>query len=81
MTPAIYIGNTPIQEHEASVTGQFVEIDGELYYRIRHYDQMQPFFHVDLSVIPTTGCLSPAWAGLTAGRQGSGSCPVPVLLG
>jgi hypothetical protein len=58
--------NRPIFS-DRSVTGEFVTISGEPYYRISHYDAMPPFFMTIVSsadhwlFLSTTG-------GLTAGR-------------
>lgn len=65
----------PLQSHSpvmdaasaTSVTGEFIPILGETYYRIAHYDRMPPFFVTVVSsddhwlFVATTG-------GLTAGR-------------
>lgn len=40
----IYIGDTLLQSDQKEVKGQFVEIEGEKYYQISNYDQMQDFF-------------------------------------
>ena len=64
----IFIGNTPQQISTKEVSGAYVEIEGETFYRISHYDQMQPFFMTIVSdsnhwlFISSNG-------GLTAGRR------------
>ncbi len=40
----IYAGNTLIQNRKGRITGQFVEIDDEKFYKISHYNQMPDFF-------------------------------------
>ncbi|MCB2195700.1 MAG: hypothetical protein KQH79_07555 [Bacteroidetes bacterium] len=40
----IYIGDTLLHSGQKEVKGQFVEIEGEKYYKISNYDQMQDFF-------------------------------------
>jgi hypothetical protein len=40
----IRVGAAPLHGADYPVTGAFTEIDGELYYRIEHYDGMPPFF-------------------------------------
>jgi len=41
--PEIYIGNTKLNSHELKVSGGYIEMDGERYYRIDNYDRMPPF--------------------------------------
>lgn len=63
----IYIGDTPQKPTKNRVTGQYVNFLGELFYQIRHYDAMEPFFMSIVSnsdhwlYIASTG-------GITAGR-------------
>ena len=63
----ILVGNSPLQVMWQPTAGQYVELFGETYYRIAHYDQMPPFFMSLVSsadhwlFIASTG-------GLTAGR-------------
>ena len=72
----ILIGEVPIKNESKSVSGSFVEMMGETYYRIAHYDQMPPFFMSLVSsadhwlFISSTG-------GLTAGRQNAESALFP----
>lgn len=40
----IYIGDTLLHTGQKEVKGQFVEVEGEKYYKISNYDQMQDFF-------------------------------------
>ena len=40
----IWIGNSLSQEARSSVTGEFLTVHGEPFYRIQHFDQMAPFF-------------------------------------
>ena len=42
--PLLLVNDAPFQRDEATPTGDFVQMLGETYYRIRHYDQMPPFF-------------------------------------
>ncbi len=73
----ILIGHTPIYKETQSTTGGFVQLLGETYYRIAHYDQMPPFFMSLVSsadhwlFIASTG-------GLTAGRINADSALVPL---
>jgi hypothetical protein len=41
---SIFLGNTVLYPESAEVTGQFVEIEGEMFYKISHYNQMPDFF-------------------------------------
>lgn len=72
----IYIGNTPTQLEATPIEGSYVQLLGETYYRIRHYDQMAPFFMSLVSsadhwlFISSTG-------GLTAGRINAESALFP----
>ena len=72
----ILIGNTRLQKQTRSPTGAYVELLGETYYRIAHYDQMPPFFMSLVSsadhwlFIASTG-------GLTAGRINAESALFP----
>ena len=42
--PDLTINGALIQVHPVPVEGGYVQILGETYYRICHYDQMPPFF-------------------------------------
>lgn len=71
-----YLGATPISVNEAQPSGDYVQIFGETYYRIAHYDQMPPFFMSLVSgadhwlFVSSTG-------GLTAGRTNADSALFP----
>ena len=72
----IYINNTKMQIESLSVEGSYVEMLGETYFRISHFDQMPPFFMSLVSsadhwlFIASTG-------GLTAGRINAESALFP----
>jgi hypothetical protein len=72
----LYVGSAPIQVETMPVEGGYVQLLGETYYRIRHYDQMPPFFMSLVSsadhwlFIASTG-------GLTAGRINAESALFP----
>lgn len=72
----ILIGDTPLQRQTQYPTGAYVELLGETYYRICHYDQMPPFLMSLVSsadhwlFIASTG-------GLTAGRINADSALFP----
>lgn len=62
-----YVGNTPLQQFDKEVKGEFVTLNGERFYQIDYIDAMQPFF---ISVASETNLwmyLS-STGGLTAGR-------------
>jgi len=40
----VYLGNNEVITDKSSVTGQFIEIDGEKYYQIQNYHEMPDFF-------------------------------------
>ncbi|MBN1465562.1 hypothetical protein JXA02_07365 [candidate division KSB1 bacterium] len=44
MTEPIYVGQSPVRTEKRKVTGEYVELNGERFYRITDYDQMAPFF-------------------------------------
>ena len=66
----ILIGSTPLQREYQYPVGAYVDLQGETYYRVSHYDQMPPFFMSLVSsadhwlFIASTG-------GLTAGYGGT----------
>jgi hypothetical protein len=39
-----YVGKTPILEQKKTVSGAYVEVEGEVFYRIENADAMRPFF-------------------------------------
>lgn len=41
---AVFVGQSLIKEKDMAVMGGYVELEGEKFYRIGHYDQMKPFF-------------------------------------
>ncbi len=76
LNPQLYVGESPLHAPAGAVRGEYVTIDGEAYYCIRHYDQMPPFFISLVSgsdhwlFISSTG-------GLTAGRANAESALFP----
>lgn len=72
----IYFGNTVDNKINKEVKGQFVKMQGEVYYQIKNYDEMPPFFMSIVSdadhwlFISSTG-------GLTAGRINANSALFP----
>ena len=73
---AIYLGHTPISVNVSHTTGEFVRIFGESYYRLRHSDQMPPFF---MSVVSSADhwLFIASTGGLTAGRANADSALFP----
>ena len=66
--PSIFIGNTQIQGAQHNVSGEYVALLNETYFKISNYDIMTPFLMSLVSssdhwfFISSTG-------GLTAGRE------------
>jgi len=65
---SIYVGKNKINWNDKSVKGDYLELEGETFYKISHYDKMIPFF---MSIVSS----SDHWlfissnGGLTAGRR------------
>ena len=72
----IWLGDQPLTRSTGEPDGHYVEIEGERFYRISHYDAMDDFFITLISAtnhwlfISTSG-------GLTAGRANSESALFP----
>ena len=72
----IWLGDQPLTRSTGNPDGHYVEIEGERFYRISHYDAMDDFFITLISAtnhwlfISTSG-------GLTAGRANSESALFP----
>ncbi len=72
----VFVNTAPLRSEQMPVTGEYVELLGETFYRISHYDQMPHFFISLVSsadhwlFISTTG-------GLTAGRRNADSALFP----
>lgn len=64
----LFLGKNPINRQQEKISGSFIELDGQKWYRISNYDQMPSFFMSITSpedfwmFISSTG-------GLTCGRQ------------
>ena len=39
-----FVGKTPILEQKKNVSGAYVEVEGEVFYRIENHNAMRPFF-------------------------------------
>lgn len=72
----IFIGQAPMTTAEATPNGRFVQLMGETYYRISHYDQMPPFF---MSLVSSSDhwLFISSTGGLTAGRTNAESALFP----
>ena len=70
------IGKAPLHNEKSSVSGETVQLQGEAYYRIAHYDQMPPFF---MSLVSSSDhwLFISSSGGLTAGRIDSDSALFP----
>lgn len=70
------IGNTPIYEETTEPEGEYVQLLGERYYRISHYDRMPPFF---MSLVSSSDhwLFIASTGGLTAGRINADSALFP----
>ncbi|MBX7233142.1 MAG: hypothetical protein K1X65_02085 [Caldilineales bacterium] len=75
-TTPLWIGNTPLIDKSKTVTGEFVQLFGETYYRISHYDQMPPFFMSLVSSGDHWLFISSS-GGLSAGRVNADSALFP----
>ena len=64
----ILIGKTQQQINTKEIDGQYISVDGEDFYQIRHYDQMRPFFMTIVSDSDHWLFIS-SNGGLTAGRR------------
>ncbi len=72
----ILVGDSSLQDNTQAATGSFVQLEGETYYHIAHYDQMPPFF---MSLVSSTDhwLFIASTGGLTAGRQNAESALFP----
>jgi hypothetical protein len=73
---SVYLGNARLQPGQKEVTGEFVSLHGELYYRIGNYDAMDPFFIALVSDSDHWMYLS-SLGGLSAGRINPDSALFP----
>jgi hypothetical protein len=72
----ILVGDCTLATSSAPVDGSFVELDGELFYRITSYDAMPPFLMSIVSSSDTWMFLSSS-GGITAGRRNSDAALFP----
>ena len=68
MNRELFIGNNKLNPAEKAVQGEIVNIEGEKFYKINNYDNMDPFF---ISVVSNSDLWMFIWTngGLTAGRK------------
>ena len=73
---ALWIGNTPMIDEARPVSGEYVHLLGEEYYRIAHVDQMPTFF---MSLVSSADhwLFIASNGGLTAGRSNADSALFP----
>ncbi len=72
----IYVGDTPLHQEKRGVSGGYVHLLGESYYRISHTDQMPAFF---MSLVSSADhwLFIASSGGLTAGRIDADSALFP----
>jgi len=63
----IFIGNTRFQQSDQDVSGEFVSILGDVFYKIKNFDSMPPFF---MSIVSSSNhwLFISSTGGLSAGR-------------
>ena len=75
-SPRIWLGNQSLKTSGGHTDGQYVDIEGERFYRIRHFDQMDDFF-ISLVSFANHWLFISTSGGLTAGRSNSESALFP----
>lgn len=72
----VFAGAVPLRHVDGPVTGAFVELDGETFYRIGHCDRLPPFF---MSMVSEGDhwLFASSNGGLTAGRGTAGQALFP----
>jgi len=63
----IFIGSEKLKSRPVDVTGDLIELNGELHYRIKNYDQIRPFF-ISLTSDSDIWMFVSSKGGLSAGR-------------
>jgi hypothetical protein len=63
----IFVGEIPLTQKTREISGEFLELFGDLFYKIQNYDQMPPFF---ISLVSSSNhwFFISSTGGLTAGR-------------
>ena len=72
----IWLGNQPLNPLEGSPEGDYVQLNGDYFYRIRRFDLMEPFF-ISLVSYSNHWLFISTSGGLTAGRTNSDSALFP----
>ena len=67
MSDNLYIGNQEIRPDKKKAEGQFVQIDNEMFYEIKNYDNMLPFF-ISIASDSNHWMFISSTGALTAGR-------------
>ena len=75
-TQDIRIGQAMFKKLNPDILGSFIRINGELFYKIDHYDKMAPFFMTIVGPYDQWMFIS-SNGGLTAGRKNSDSAIFP----
>jgi hypothetical protein len=72
----IFIGDTLQHEPERNVTGEFVTMLGEEFYKIQNYDRLAPFF---MSIVSSSNhwLFISSTGGLSAGRVSAEQALLP----
>lgn len=65
--PSIFIGDTSQKQSERNVEGEYVALIGDIFYKIKNYDAMDPFF---MSIVSSSNhwLFISSTGGLSAGR-------------
>lgn len=74
----IFVGNQKLKHKSASVQGDFVDIDGDTFYKISNYDLMNPFLITIVSATDHWIYIS-SKGGITAGRRNPDNALFPYL--
>ncbi len=72
----VYLGASPLKQNGTAITGGYVEIGGEKFYKIANYNKMQPFF---MSIVSDSNhwLFISSKGGLTAGRKNPDNAVFP----
>ena len=72
----IFIGERELHSSSATVKGEYVDLDGELFYRIQNHDRMAPFF---ISIVSDSNhwMFTSSNGALTCGRRNPESALFP----
>ncbi len=73
---SVYYGQTPLSPNQSDVAGKIVEVNGEAFYQISHYDRMPPFFMTIVSDSDHWMFLS-SKGGVTCGRGNADNALFP----